>query len=38
MIKKIMELYKEKTKKECYRIEIEENITPSILVEYHTYQ
>lgn len=31
MIEKIMELYKEKTKKECYKIEIEEGITPSIM-------
>ena len=26
MIEKIMELYKEKTKKECYKIEIEEGV------------
>lgn len=31
MIKEIIELYKEKTKKECYRIEIEENVIPSIM-------
>ena len=31
MIDKIMELYKERTKKECYRIEIEEGVTPSIM-------
>ena len=31
MIEKIMELYKERTKKECYRIEIEEGITPNIM-------
>ena len=31
MIEEIMELYKEKTKKECYRIEIEEGVTPSIM-------
>ena len=31
MIEKIMELYKERTKKECYRIEIEEGLTPSIM-------
>lgn len=31
MIEKIMELYKERTKKECYRIEIEENVTPNIM-------
>jgi len=30
MIEKIMELYKARTAKECYRIEIEENGTPSI--------
>ena len=30
-IKEIMELYKERTKKECYKIEIEENITPDIM-------
>ena len=31
MIEKIMELYKEKTKKDCYKIEIEEGVTPSIM-------
>ena len=31
MIEKIMELYKERTEKECYRIEIEENATPDIM-------
>lgn len=31
MIEKIMELYKQKTSKECYRIEIQENLTPDIL-------
>ena len=31
MIKKIMELYKEKTKKECYRIKIEEGVIPNIM-------
>lgn len=31
MIKKVMELYKEKTKKECYKIEIEEGVTPGIM-------
>lgn len=31
MIEKIMELYKEKTKKDCYRIEIEEGVIPSIM-------
>ena len=31
MIEKIMELYKEKTKKECYKIEIEEGVTPNIM-------
>lgn len=31
MIERIMELYREKTKKECYRIEIEEGVTPSIM-------
>ncbi len=31
MIEKNMELYKEKTKKECYRIEIEEGVIPNIM-------
>ena len=31
MIEKIMELYKERTKKECYKIEIEENVKPGIM-------
>lgn len=31
MIEKVMELYKEKTKKECYKIEIEEGVTPNIM-------
>ena len=31
MIEKIMELYKERTEKECYRIEIEEDETPNIM-------
>ena len=31
MIEQIMELYKEKTKKDCYKIEIEEDTTPSIM-------
>lgn len=31
MIEKVMELYKQKTAKECYRIEIEEGITPDIM-------
>ena len=31
MIEKIMELYKERTKKECYRIEIEEDVEPNIM-------
>lgn len=31
MIEKVMELYKERTKKECYRIEIEDGVTPGIM-------
>ena len=31
MIDKIMELYKEKMKKECYRIEIEDDVIPGIM-------
>lgn len=31
MIEKIIDLYKERTKKECYRIEIEEGVTPGIM-------
>lgn len=31
MIEEILELYKERTQKECYRIEIEEDIVPSIM-------
>lgn len=31
MIEKIMDLYKKRTEKECYRIEIEENVTPNIM-------
>ena len=31
MIDKITDLYKEKTKKDCYRIEIEEGVTPRIM-------
>ena len=31
MINKIIDLYREKTKKECYRIEIEEGVSPSIM-------
>ena len=31
MIEEVIKLYKEKTKKDCYKIEIEEGVTPDIL-------
>ena len=31
MIDKIMELYKERTKKDCYKIEIEDGVTPEVM-------
>ena len=31
MMEKIMELYKKRTEKECYKIEIEESVVPSIM-------
>lgn len=31
MIEKVMEAYKQKTAKECYKIEIEENVVPGIM-------